>query len=87
MDEGEQMWTFKGVIDHQGPLKPTDPKYKGSSWNVLVEWDDGSKTWEPLYMIRKDDPAGFAQYAKEHDLLDLPGWKGLKRLAKHAKNL
>ena len=38
-------------------------------------------------MIRKDDPAGCAQYAKEHELLDLPGWKRFKRLAKRAKKL
>ena len=32
-------------------------------------------------MFEEDDPINFARYAKENDLLDIPGWKKFKRLA------
>ena len=69
------------------PLKPTDPNYKGSSWNVRIEWEDGSITFEPLDMVAKDDPYGCAKYATEHNLLDTAGWKRFKRLARRAKKM
>jgi len=34
-----------------------------------------------------DDPVTCAKYAKENDLLELPGWKRFKRLAAHEKKL
>ena len=34
---------YSGILDHQGPLKSHYPKYKGSSYNVRVNWDDGRK--------------------------------------------
>ena len=86
-DSGEQVWTFNEIVDHQGPLRPNDPRYKGSSWNVEVLWDDGSKTWEPLTAMIACDPATLAAYAKEHDLLGRDGWKRLNRIARRAKVL
>ncbi len=80
-------WTFKDVVDHEGPLPSSSPKYKGSSYNVLVLWEDGSKTWEPLNMLAKDDPVTIANYAKQNDLLETPGWKFLRRIARRAKKL
>ena len=38
-------------------------------------------------MVAKDDPVTLANYAKEHDLLEQPGWKFLHRIAPHAKVL
>jgi hypothetical protein len=40
--------TFKSILAHQGPLSVKNPLYKGSAWNILVEWDAGEPTWEPL---------------------------------------
>ena len=56
-------------------------------WNVHVQWDDSTITWEPLTIIAKDDPAGVAQYAIKKELLHLPGWKRFKRLSKHTKKM
>ena len=81
------VWTFNDVIDHQGPLSTSHPNYNGSSYNVKVKWTDGSETWEPLSIVMADDPVTLAAYAKEHDLLDTPGWKRCKRLARRAKVL
>ena len=55
-DSNEQMWRFKDIIAHEGPLKPSDPSYKGSQYNVLVVWEDGSRTYEPLHIIGADCP-------------------------------
>ena len=79
--------TFKSILDHQGPLKCHDPKYKGSQWNVLVTWDDGTQTWEPLNIIGKHDEITLAKYAKENDLLSKPGWKFHRKTAKRQQFL
>ena len=42
-----ECFSYSGIADHQGPLKAHGPKYHGSSYNVLVMWDDGMQTWEP----------------------------------------
>jgi hypothetical protein len=54
--------------NHQGPLSSAHKDYKGSSYNVLVEWKDGSETYEPLDIIIKDDPVSVASYALENNL-------------------
>ena len=82
-----EMHTFKSILDHQGPLKRHDPKYKGSQWNVLVAWDDGTHTWEPLNIIGKCDEITLAKYAKDNDLLSKPGWKFLRKTAKRQRFL
>jgi hypothetical protein len=72
---------FKAINEHQGPINPTNPRYKGSSYNVLVHWEDGSETFEPLSVMAKADPLTCALFAKDNDLLDTPGWKSLKHIA------
>ena len=81
------VYTFQEILDYQGPLKKNDPMYMGSSYNVKVLWTDGSITWEPLSVMMKSDPVTLAQFAKEHDMLDKPGWKNLKKIARRAKVL
>jgi hypothetical protein len=44
------------VTDHQGPMTSKHKDYKGSSFNVLVKWEVGEETCEPLDIIMKDDP-------------------------------
>jgi hypothetical protein len=85
---GEQdTFTFTEILEHEGPLKSSDPSYKGSSYNVKVLWNDLSVTCEPLTMMISCDPVTMAVYAKEHDLLDTAGWKKLKKYARRAKKL
>ena len=78
---------FKEVKEHEGPLRSNDPRYKGSAYNAKVEWQDGTSSWEPIGIMIQDDPVTMALYAQEHGLLDTPGWKSLKRLAKRGKLL
>ena len=82
-ESGQQdLISYAGILDHQGPLKSHDPKYKGSSYNVRVDWDDKTQTWEPLNTMVKQDPVTLACYAHDNGLLNEPGWKFLHRIAK-----
>ena len=80
-----KQWTYKGIIRHEGPLKPSDTTYKGRKYNIKVQWEDGSITYEPLRIIGKDDPITCAHYAHEQNLLDIEGWKFLKQHYKSHK--
>ena len=86
-EDPDSLFKFRDNVAHQGPLESTDPDHKGSKYNVMVEWESGEVTYEPLTLISKDDPITCAVYAKKHDLLDTTGWKHLKRYAKTSKRL
>ena len=86
-EDPDSLFKFREIVAHQGPLESTDPDHKGSKYNVMVEWESGEVTYEPLRLISKDDPNTCAVYAKKHDLLDTTGWKHLKRYAKTSKRL
>ena len=81
------LYRFKCIKDHKGPYTSSDPEYNGSSYNLLIEWEPGEQTWEPLSNIIASDPYTCAVYAKEHNLLNTPGWKLLKRHARTARRL
>ena len=86
-EDPDPLFKFRDIVAHQGPLESTDPDHKGSKYNVMVEWESGEVTYEPLTLISKDDPITCAVYAKIHDLLDTTGWRHLKRYAKTSKRL
>ena len=74
----DNAYSFKSIKDH---------KKTGSSYEVLVEWDGGEMTWEPIALMRHDDPVTLANYGKENNLLNEPGWKCLKHYVKSSKRL
>ena len=80
-------YKFNCIKDHRGPYTSPDPEYLGSSYNLLIEWETGEITWEPLSNIIASDPYTCATYAKRHNLLNTPGWKLLKRHARTARKL
>ena len=86
-EDPDSLFKFRDIVAHQGPLESTDPDHKGSKYNVMVEWESGEVTYEPLTLISKDDPITCAVYAKKHGLLDTTGWKHLKRYAMTSKRL
>ena len=86
-EDPDSLFKFRDIVAHQGPLESIDPDQKGSKYNVIVEWESGEVTYEPLALISKDDPITCAVYAKKHDLLDTTRWKHLKRYAKTSKRL
>ena len=73
-EQQEDFYKFRAITGHQGPLSLQDENYKGSKYNVMVEWESGEITDEPLSLIAADDPVTCAEYAKKHDLLHLDGW-------------
>ena len=86
-DNTELVWKFKSITSHQGPMDKNHKDYKGSSYNVKVEWENGEISYEPLDIIGKDDPVTCAIYAREHGLLDKPGWKRFKGIAKREQKM
>ena len=54
-----------------------------SLYNVMVEWETGEITEEPLSIIAT---VTCAAYAKENNLIHLPEWNKLKHIAKHQKS-
>jgi hypothetical protein len=42
---------------------------------ILVEWENGEITSEPLNIFGKDDPVTCAVYARKRRLLEEEGWK------------
>ena len=86
-EDPDSLFKLRDIVAHQGPLESTDPNHKESKYNVMVEWESGEVTYEPLAISSKDDPITCAVYAKKHDLLDTTGWKHLKRYAKKSKRL
>ena len=80
-------WKFTSIDGHQGPLSRGDKDYKGCRYNVLVNWDSGESTYEPLNVIAHDDPVSCALYAKDNNLLEEDGWKRFKKIAKRQKKL
>ena len=62
-EDSDIVWKFRHITSHEGPLRHNHPSYKGSSYNVLVEWENGEITSEPLGIIAADDPVTCAIYA------------------------
>ena len=50
MGMDQELFKFRAIIGHQGPLLASDPDWKGSKYNVQVEWETGEITFEPLSM-------------------------------------
>ena len=87
MGMDQELFEFRSIIGHQGPLAASDPDWKGSKYNVQAEWETGENTYEPLSIIAADDPVTCAAYVKENDLLALEGWCRFRSLPKKDKVL
>ena len=84
-EENDILWKFRHIVSHQGPLSNNHKDYNGCPYNIMVEWENGEITKEPLNHIARDDPVTCAIYAREKGLLDKPGWKRFKAIAKREK--
>ena len=67
------LYKFRALIGHLERLKATDHNWKGCKYNVLVDWETGEMTYEPLSVLAADDPVTCATYAKDNDLLHIDG--------------
>ena len=55
---------------------------KSANINVLVEWEIGEKTYEPLPVLATDDPITCASYTKGNGISHIEGCQWLKNSAK-----
>ena len=78
---------FKRITAHEGPLERNAPAYQGSKYNVMVEWENGEVTTEPLSIMATDAPVVCDRYARDNGLLNTDGWKHLKKIARKEKIL
>ena len=78
---------FRDILDHKGPIQPSDTEWKGCPYNLKIEWETGEITWEPLSAIAADDPITCAIYAKKKDLLHTQGWRRFRSMVKNHKIL
>jgi hypothetical protein len=75
-EDSDIKWKFQRIVSY---------KNKGSQINVLIEWEDGEITSETLKVVAAGDPVTCAIYAYGNDLLNQPGWKRFKQIAKQEK--
>ena len=77
-DEGAAVWSFKRVLSH---------KKEGNQIFVEILWDNNEVTWEPLSVMRRDDPITLAKYAKDQQIENKQGWKWSRKLNKNNKKM
>ena len=70
-DDGT-LWKFRRILGHQGPLTSSDRHWKGSTYNVEVEWENGELSYEPLALMKDDDPVTVAKCAADNNMLETP---------------
>jgi len=80
-EDGEERWTFDKILNHRWSKLPN----RKGRIDVLVKWDQLDPSWEPMEIIKKDDPVTLAEYAKSKDLLKQSMWKWAKRYVKNDK--
>jgi hypothetical protein len=56
--ESDITWKFQKIVSHEGSTR-------GSQYDLLIEWDNGEITKQPLKIIAADDPVTWAIYARE----------------------
>ena len=66
-EDGYYLWTFKEILNHR-----VRKKGKTSWMEVKVLWDTHEENWEPLNVIKADDPITVAKYVEANGLIDKP---------------
>jgi hypothetical protein len=62
-EDGEgNIWKFHRITGHQDSLLSYDKDYNGSLCNVMIEWENGEITLEPLSLIAEVDPIMCASF-------------------------
>jgi hypothetical protein len=71
------MQSYTKIAAHQDVLY-TD-KYKGSIFNLLIEWVDEEATWEPMHAVVSSDAIAVAEYGRVQNMLETKGWVHLQK--------
>ena len=75
----DDFYKIESITDHQ------KNKYSKRGYDLMVEWGDGTSSWNQLGATFDSDPVSVAVYAREHGLLETPGFKQCKRYLKNPK--
>ena len=93
-DTWDGVWKFREILTHKSGLRKGNPEYKGCGISVLILWETGERTWEPLTTDKKtgifdQDPVTVGIYAAHNNLVGQPGWNSalLKKYAKTPKRI
>ena len=79
-EDGFERWEFEDILDHRW-----SPDKKGHI-DLLIKWKgEYDDTWEPMNVIKKDDPTNVAEYAQKRDLLENNAWRWARRYVKNKK--
>ena len=76
-------WNFRNILDHRdmGKGRRNFRASKGgrlADHQVLIEWESGERSWEPISEIYRTAPHHLADYAMQHDLIDKWECKSIK---------
>ena len=83
-EENVERWTYESIEEHRWSPNP-DRKRK---IDVLIKWDGYEEpTWEPMEVIKKDDPITLAKYSDEKGLTDQVKWNWARSYTKNRKVL
>ena len=81
LEDKGQLLSFQDIIDHW------TTKGSSSSYEVIVNREDGHATWEPVSVMRHNYPIYLAKYTIDNAVLDHPGWKQLHRYVKNSNKV
>jgi len=83
-DDDEERWTFEEIVGHRwSPEKGCRGKI-----DLLLKWDGYEHpTWEPMEIIKKDDPISVAMYAQKKNLLEQAMWRWAGHYIKNKKRM
>ena len=81
-NEDGQYWKFRKILIHS---LISGKKGKDNKIEIQLVWETGATSTEHFKAFKKDIPVDLPIYAKENNLLELDGWKTLKRLADRSK--
>ena len=87
-DHGNSLILFDSIIDHRADgteVKPDDAfittanggrkrKKTTRGWEILVQWKDGSTTWEAMKDVHAEYPVYLAEYAQQRGIDDQPAF-------------
>ena len=90
-------WTMRRIVTHSR-LHPDDPRMhdekgrqrfdKNCKHIVLIEWEDGQRTWEDPKLFDNDGhKVTVAMHAQENDLLHDVFWRRYRALAHREKKM
>jgi len=79
-DEGYTHFVLKDISDHRCDNSAVRQNETGRrlkttrGWQLCVEWNDGTSSWESLKDLKESNPLEVAQYASANQLLEEPAF-------------